>query len=99
MNSGIIEKDKNPFAIPSWIKQGYGLTFKSKRNRQEKLQVLFNKTIEKINEMDPNEGNYPAFVGIRWGFAEIKDNKIVPTKVWDNRLQYDKYGEKIKKSR
>lgn len=99
MNKGIIEKEKNPFVIPSWIEQGYGLTYKKKRNRQEDLPVLFNRTTDEINKMDRNEGKYLAFVAIRWGFAEIKDNKLVPTKIWENRFQYDEYGVKLQTNR
>ncbi len=94
MKNGIIEQEKNPFATPSWIEQGYGLTFKKTRNRQDQLTDLFNKTIEEIRQMDQNSGAYPAFVAIRWGFAEIKDNKLVPTRKWENRFEYDEYGEK-----
>jgi hypothetical protein len=96
MNNGIIEKEKNPFATPSWIKQGYGLTYKNKRNRQEDLPALFNKTPDEITKMNRNEGKYLAFVAIRWGFAEIKDNRLVPTEFWNSKAQYDEFGVKLK---
>ncbi len=95
MDNGIIDKVQNPFATPSWIKQGYGLTYRKKRNRQEDLPALFNKTPDEINEMNRNEGKYLAFVAIRWGFAEFIDNKLVPTEIWNNRAQYDEYGVKL----
>ena len=96
MDNGIIDKIKNPFAIPSWIEQGYGLTYKKKRNRQENLPALFNRTPDEILKLNRNEGKYLAFVAIRWGFAEIIDNRLTPTEIWHNRIQYDEYGIKLK---
>jgi hypothetical protein len=93
MNAGIIEKEKNPFATPSWIEQRHGLTYKKKRNRQEDLPTLFNKTIDEIERMKQNDGKYVAFVSIRWGFAKIENNKFIPTEIWRNREQYDEFGE------
>lgn len=88
MKEGIIDKEKNPFGTPSWIKQGYGLTYKNKRNRQEDLPILFNKTVDEINKMSRNDGKYVAFVAIRWGFAKIINNKLVPTEIWKDRAKY-----------
>ena len=99
MKKGIIETEKNPFVNLSWIEQGYGLTYKKKRCRQEDLPNLFDRSIDEINKMDQNEGKYLAFVAIRWGFAEIHDNKLIPTKIWKNRFQYDEYGIKLQINR
>jgi len=91
---GIVDKSRNPFAIPSWIDQGYGLTT-NKGNRAAKLEKLFGKTIDEIKDIKTNDGRYPAFVGIRWGFAEIKNNRLVKTEKWNNRIDYDEYGESL----
>ncbi|MCP4114085.1 MAG: hypothetical protein GY737_01550 [Desulfobacteraceae bacterium] len=58
MINGIVDELNNPFVIPSWIEQGYGLTYKGERNRQDKLPALFNRTVEEINDMDRNLGKY-----------------------------------------
>jgi len=74
MNSrkGIVDTDKNPFARKDWIKQGYSLT----DHRRQQLRALFGKTVQEISQVGRNEGRYPAFVAIRWGFARIKDGKL-----------------------
>ncbi len=93
MKTGIVDKLNNPFGFPSWIKQGYGLTFGTKRNRQDKLPALFDRSVEEINSIDNNIGRYVAFVAIRWGFAELKENVLVPTERWENRSNYDEFGQ------
>ena len=87
--NGIIDKINNPFALESWIKQGYGLTLR----RQDQLKPLFGKTIGEILSINRNEGRYPAFVGIRWGYAIIKNNILEPTEKWFNSELYSEYGE------
>lgn len=73
-----VDPDTNPFACPSWIRQGYGLT--EKRSRQ--LSLLFGKTVQEIRIGNRNRCRYPAFLGIRWGVAEISGGKLVPTEQW-----------------
>jgi hypothetical protein len=90
MKKGIIAVKQNLFAVQSWIDQEYRLT----KHRSEQLCSLFGETIDKINQMNRNQGKYVAFVGIRWGFAEIKGNKLIHTKKWDRKLEYDDYGNK-----
>jgi len=53
------------------------------------------KSVEEIKKMDDNDCQYPAFVGIRWGFAEIENNKLTATDKWKNRHKYDEYGDPI----
>ena len=88
---GIIDKDINPFYDKDWVKQGRRLTGK----RQDYLIKIFNKTVEEIKEINRNEGKYPAFVAIRWGFAEIKNNVLVKTQKWENKHSYDEYGDSL----
>lgn len=71
-NSGIIDDDRNPFYRESWCKQNYPLT----KHRREQLEMLFGLDEVSIKDMNQNEGAYPAFVGIRWGFAKMKDGKL-----------------------
>ncbi len=73
-----VDPDTNPFACPSWIKQGYGLT--EKRCRQ--LSLLFGNTVQEIRSGNRNMCRYPAFLGIRRGVAEISEGKLVPTEQW-----------------
>lgn len=65
--TGIIDLNKNPFAIKSWIDQGYGLT----PQRGDLLSSILYKTLSDISVIPINEGKYVAFVAIRWGLAEI----------------------------
>ena len=74
---GITDLKHNPFARKSWIEQGFSLTAK----RKNQLMPLFGKTVDNIKAIKPvNNGRYPAFVAIRWGYAEIRDGKLTPTK-------------------
>ncbi len=72
---GAIDKERNPFSCEDWINQGFSLT----SHRQDQMKVILGKSVDEIFDLDRNEGSYPAFVAIRWGFAEVKDNKLVAT--------------------
>ena len=88
---GIIDEN-NPFIKDSWIKQGYGFT----THRQEQISKLFGKHISAILWTNPkNENSYVAFVSIRWGFANIIDDKLTPTEKWSNRNLYDGHGRPL----
>jgi hypothetical protein len=90
-HQGCIDSSANPFAIPSWVAQGYSLTDK----RSAYLAKLFGQTVQAISQSgSPNENKYPAFVGVRWGFAKIDDDVLVPTKKWYQRHAYDERGYK-----
>jgi hypothetical protein len=86
---GIIDLNKNPFTNKSWIVQGFGLT----PHRGDQLSNILYKKPSDISVLPRNEGKYVAFVAIRWGFAEIINDKLLPTKKWDNRQRYDEYGQ------
>ena len=73
---GIIDLVRNPFAIKSWIAQGYGLT----RHLVDQLFKILYLPLENIPTLPRNEGKYVAFVAVRWGFAEISDSQLCPTK-------------------
>jgi len=92
---GITDNIKNPFALESWIKQGFGLTL----NRQDQLRPLLGKTLNEILSINRNEGRYPAFVAIRWGFADLINNRLEPTEKWINRELYSNYGEFLTKGK
>jgi len=72
---GVIEEDRNPFTQPSCIEQGYSFT----EHRRDQAEALLGKTVQEIRDTGPNEGEYPAFVAIWWGYAEIKDNRLTST--------------------
>ncbi|MCK5862506.1 MAG: hypothetical protein KAH38_08475 [Candidatus Hydrogenedentes bacterium] len=77
-NIEIIDAARNPFGMPCWIKQGYKLT----SHRQQQLKKLFGKTQGDIFSSNVNAYRYPAFVGIRWGYAELQGGILVPTNKW-----------------
>ncbi len=89
---GITDSERNPFVQESFIGQGYGLTAKRRRD----LEPLFGQTREEILKSDENKCRYPAFVGIRWGFAELQNDTLVPTEKWKNRQNYNTYGEPLR---
>lgn len=90
-DTGIIDLDRNPFTINSWIEQGYGLT----PHRSDQLSKILYLPVEDISTLPRNEGKYVAFVSVRWGFAIIDDGKLLPAKKWDNRQKLDEYGQWI----
>lgn len=79
-HQGIIDSPRNPFvgSRNDWIRQGCRFT----EHRQDQAKHLLHETVEEIWKKPPNSGRYPAFVAIRWGYAEIKGNKLVPTGKW-----------------
>jgi hypothetical protein len=86
---GCIDAGLNPFSRDSWITQGFGLTDK----RAQKLAIWLGKDVSEILAYRPeNDGRYPAFVGIRWGFAEIIDGKLMGTEKWRHRNSYDAHS-------
>lgn len=89
-SNGIIDPERNPFATPSWVAQGQSL---STAYRQGQLRGLFEKTIDEIRSFNPNQGQYPAFLVIQWGFARLEGERLVPTEKWKNRSDYDGFGE------
>lgn len=81
-NDGIIDASRNPFAVKDWIRQRRRFTM----HRRKQAEALLGKTVQEINDLkDRNIGRYPAFVAIRWHFAEIMDDKLVPTGKWNER--------------
>ena len=75
---GVIDSVRNPFAQKNWIEQNFPLT----KHRRDQVEQLLTKTVEEIRSLEANSGSYPAFVAIRWNFAEIRDNKLHPTSNW-----------------
>lgn len=88
--SGIVDLQNNPFVRNSWISQGYPFT----PHRQEQFQTLIGLRIEEIkSDYTSNDGSYPAFIAIRWGFARIENGRLNPTEKWSKRDKYDDYGK------
>jgi hypothetical protein len=90
VSDGIVDPERNPFVTSSWVAQAQSL---STAHRQGQLQRLFGKTIDEIRQVGRNPGEYPAFLGIRWGFARLEGDRLVPTEKWKNRSAYDGFGE------
>lgn len=74
-DDGVIDESKNPFGCPTWIKQPCR-KFTEWRKKQA-LPLLFH-TSDEVKK----KGKYPAFVAIRLGYAEMIDNRLVPTAKW-----------------
>jgi len=92
MFSGIISYDKNPFRRDSWIEQGFSFT----QGRQKMLEKLLGIDYRKILKQKPdNLNHYIAFVAIRWGFATISNNILLPTYKWNHRQCFDEIGNPI----
>lgn len=88
---GIIDKDHNPFFVEDWRKQNFSLT----PHRKEQLEKLFELDEASIKNINKNEGAYPAFVGIRWGFAKMNDGKLTAHENWHNKNMLEGYGQRI----
>ena len=77
--SGVIEKDKNPFACETWIARGQELT----EARYKFLPALIGKDERTIRlKFSVNDGTYIAFLAIRWGYADWIDGKLQATEKW-----------------
>lgn len=88
---GIITKKENPFTMPNWVKQRYPFT----SIRQQQFTNLINKDFADVYSLKPvNENRYVGFVAIRWGFAKLIHDRVVPTEKWDKRGDYNGYGLK-----
>lgn len=86
---GITNENENPFARDAWVEQGFGLT----DHRARQLEPLLNRPVELVLDHRPeNTGCYVAFVAVRWGFAKIWGERLVPTEKWDKLSDYDEYG-------
>jgi hypothetical protein len=71
--AGIIDRERNPFAIDSWINQNYKMT----SERLAKAKKMDGWTVELIKKLDRNDNKYPAFLAVRWGYAEIIDEIFI----------------------
>jgi 5-methylcytosine-specific restriction protein A len=92
MPQGIISSDKNPFIRDSWIEQIFSFT----RDRQPSLERLLGLDYKKIKKQKPdNLNSYVAYVAIRWGFATITKDLLLPTYKWNHRLYFDAKGHPI----
>ncbi len=89
---GTVDENNNPFTKPSWIKARQPLT----THRQVQLTSLFGKEISTFKNQ--NTGKYPAFLGIRWGFAAIENGRLIQTEKWIHRFNYDDRGYPLRRS-
>jgi len=91
---GIIDKGLNPFCNTEWSRQNLPLTL----HRKDQLKKILGKSFENIQRMKPNEGNYVAFIAIRWGFAELIGGDLMGTEKLLNEDIYDGRGKLIIKN-
>jgi len=89
---GIIDSRRNPFATRNdWKLQGFGLT---PTRRNDAVKIL-GKSFQEIWQIVINKGRYVAFVAIRWGFAEMKGDRLTAKHNWHDLHGYDYYGENL----
>ncbi|MCJ7446874.1 MAG: hypothetical protein MUO72_04215 [Bacteroidales bacterium] len=92
MTQGIIDSKNNPFRRDPWIDQGFSIT----PDRQKSLERLLGIDHQKIIKLKPDNLNcYVAFVAIRWGFAIITNDLLLPTYKWNHRRHFDGFGQPI----
>lgn len=97
---GILDKQRNPFLgnYHSWVCSQEGGLTRGPGSREEGLAKILGSDVQSLLESkEYNDVHYPAFVGIRWGYAEIIDGILVPTDKWENRSKYDEYGQPVKR--
>ncbi len=85
---GIVAKVKNPFSTPSWSKEhlsngelGSGKPMQP--TAIENFQKVLNKGGWLENIIEPHKEKYATFQAIRWGYATVEGNKVVPTSKWN----------------
>jgi hypothetical protein len=85
---GIVDKVKNPFSTPSWSKEhpsngelGSGKSMQ--RTAIENFQKVLDKGGWLENIVEPHREKYATFQAIRWGYAIVEGNKVVPTPEWN----------------
>ncbi len=90
---GILDEERNPFlgGDHSWVTNQSRSQRGSKISRR--LPTLFGKDKETIQSGHRNDVRFPAFVAVRWGFAALRDNVLVPTIKWEHREDYDDFGK------
>lgn len=81
---GIIDKDLNPFSIPSWCKEGNpeGSGRVMTKKRMQDFKKILDKGSKIADIKQPNFEKYPSFQAIRWGYAIKEGDKLIPTKKW-----------------
>lgn len=90
-DNGIIDKKINPFFNESWCNMNLPLS----THRKGQLKKLIGKNIVNIKKLIPNQGQYVAFVAIRWGFAVLVDDQLYETEKLVHEGNYDGYGRLI----
>lgn len=97
---GVLDRRRNPFLgnYNSWVCSQEGGLTRGPRGVEKRLARIFGKNVQDILAPgDDNDKRYPAFVGVRWGYAEVVGDTLVPTDKWDNRSKYNEYGQPEKR--
>ena len=85
---GIVDKERNPFSTPSWSKEhsASGLLGSGKPMQPTAIEN-FQKVLDKGGRLEDikesHREKYATFQAIRWGYAIVEDNKVVPTQKWN----------------
>lgn len=89
--SGVVDKERNPFSIPSWCKEG--IPEGSGRQMQPTSIENFQRILENggriADVLEPHYEKYAAFQAIRWGYAKVEGDVIIPTQKWINLTNLD----------
>lgn len=112
--NGIVDIERNPFSsYKSWREEhSAGNSKGSGKIMQPTAITNFQKILEKggrINDIkDDHTEKYPVFQAIRWGYAVIEGDRVIPTSEWDiisktiskiektNRIETNKSGSSVK---
>jgi hypothetical protein len=90
---GVVDKELNPFSIPSWCKEGNpegsGRIMSDKRMGQFLTILTKGARIAEIKQT--NFEKYPVFQAIRWEFAVVVGDKLITTEKWENELNNKLY--------
>lgn len=83
---GIVD-ERNHFSTPSWSKEhSAGGELGSGKLMQPTAIENFQKVLDKggrLNDIrEPHREKYATFQAIRWGYAIVKGDKVVPTEKW-----------------